>query len=185
MTMKNLGKNCPVSMLYNIVEPDQINVIISLTLLSRMKLPTFIKWTSPFSSSGLLGVVFHSYSNFNKTSCKQPVESLIKHCSLRASDLDLYYLSMFHKKNAKLIWVKYFVVYVTHITCIVSSSNWIMIEYRAVLSNEWAWRLPYVGQKPLRLKQFCTMARFNVCFNIPFPDLISSIIVNKKGNFRN
>ena len=134
MTMKNLGKNCPVSMLYNIVEPDQINVIISLTLLSRMKLPTFIKWTSPFSSSGLLGVVFHSYSNFNKISCKQPVESLIKHCSLRASDLDLYYLSMFHKKNAKLIWVKFFVVYVTHINCIVSSSNWIMIGYRAVLT---------------------------------------------------
>ena len=59
-----------------------INVYISLTLLSRMKLPTFIKWTSPFSSSGLLGVVFHSYSNFDRTSYKQTVENLAKHCSL-------------------------------------------------------------------------------------------------------
>ena len=36
-----------------------INVTISLTLLSRMKLPSFIKWIGPFLSSGLLGVVFH------------------------------------------------------------------------------------------------------------------------------
>ena len=51
-----------------------------------------------------------------------------------ASDLGLYYLSMSHKKNASLIWVNTFVVYVTHISCIVSSSNWIMIGYRAVLT---------------------------------------------------
>ena len=50
-----------------------------------------------------------------------------------ASDLGLYYLSMSHKKNASLIWVNTFVVYVTHISCIVSSSNWIMIGYRAVI----------------------------------------------------
>ena len=52
----------PVSMLYNIAEPDKAynkcHHPLILTLLSRMKLPTFIKWTSPFSSSGLLGVVF-------------------------------------------------------------------------------------------------------------------------------
>ena len=58
----------------------RINVTITSTLLSRMKLHTFIKWTSPFSSSGLLGVVFHLYSNFNRTSCKQTVENLISHC---------------------------------------------------------------------------------------------------------
>ena len=50
-----------------------------------------------------------------------------------ASDLGLHYLSMSHKKNASLIWVNTFVVYVTHISCIVSSSNWIMIGYRAVI----------------------------------------------------
>ena len=52
-----------------------------------------------------------------------------------ASDLGLYYLSMPHKKNAWLIWVvNTCVVYVTHINCIVSSTNWIMIEYRAILT---------------------------------------------------
>ena len=59
-----------------------INVTISLTFLSRMKLPSFIKWTSPFSSSVLLCIVFHSYSNVNRTTCKQTVENLIRLCSL-------------------------------------------------------------------------------------------------------
>ena len=109
-----------------------INVTISLTILNRMKLSTFIKWNSPLSSSGLLCVVFHSYSNYNRTSYKQTVEKQIV-----ASDIGLYYLSMSHKKNASLIWVKYLtiVVYVTHISCIVSSSNWIMIGDRAVLTT--------------------------------------------------
>ena len=51
-----------------------------------------------------------------------------------ASDLGLFYLSMSHKKNASLTWVNTFVVYVTHISCIVSSSNWIMIGYRVGLT---------------------------------------------------
>ena len=59
-----------------------INVTISFTLLSRMKLPTFIKWFSLFSSSRLLGVVFHSYSTFDRKSCKQTMENLIRHYSL-------------------------------------------------------------------------------------------------------
>ena len=49
-----------------------------------------------------------------------------------ASDLGLHYVSMSHKKNARLL--NTFVVYVTHISCIVSSLNWIMIGYRAVLT---------------------------------------------------
>ena len=56
-----------------------INVIISLTLLRRMKLPTFIKYTSPFF---VFCVVEYCYSNFNRTSCKQTVESLIRHDSV-------------------------------------------------------------------------------------------------------
>ena len=96
-----------------------INVTISLTLISRMKLPTFIEWTSPFSSKGLLDVVFHSYSNLIRTPCKQTVENL----QPVASDLGLYCLFMSHKKNANLIWVNTFVVYVTHVSCIVSSLN--------------------------------------------------------------
>ena len=84
MTIKNLGKTvlyqCPIT--WQNQTKRMINVINSLNLISRMKLPTFIKWTSPFSSSGLLGVVFRSYSNFNRTSCKQRLESLIRHCSL-------------------------------------------------------------------------------------------------------
>ena len=59
-----------------------INAIISLTHLSRIKLSTFIKWTSPYSFSGLLGIVFHSCSNFYRTFSKQTVGSLIRHCIL-------------------------------------------------------------------------------------------------------
>ena len=60
MTIKNLGKNCPVSMLYNIAEPDKVydKCHHLLNHLRRLKFPTFIKWTSPFSSSGLLVLFF-------------------------------------------------------------------------------------------------------------------------------
>ena len=52
-----------------------------------------------------------------------------------ASDFCLYYLSMSHKKNASLIWVKYFccLCYLHQLYCFFSS-NWIMIGYRAVLT---------------------------------------------------
>ena len=99
-----------------------------------MKLPTFIKWTSPFSSSWLLGVVFHSYSNFNRASCKQTVESLIRHCSLWRRILVCTICLCPTKRKLGLYGLNTFVVYVTHINCIVSSSNWRMIGYRAVLT---------------------------------------------------
>ena len=70
-----------------------------------------MKWTSPFSSSGLLGVVFHSYQNFNRE-LDQTLQSV-------ASDLGLYYLSMSHKKNARIIWVKYFCFIIMLLTSIV------------------------------------------------------------------
>ena len=98
-----------------------VNVIISLTLLSRMELPTFIKYTCPFSSSELLGVVLHSYLNFNRSSCKQTVESMIRHCSLWRLILACTIYSMSHKQKARLRWVNTFVAYVTYIYCIVSS----------------------------------------------------------------
>ena len=98
---KNIPFQCSIT-LQNQTK-RMINVTISLTILSRMKLPTFIKWNSPLSSSGLLCVVFHSYSNYNRTSCKQTVEK-----QNVASDIGLYYLSMSHKKNACLTCVKYF-----------------------------------------------------------------------------
>ena len=84
-----------------------INVIISLTLLSRMKLPTFIKCTRSFSSLWLLGIVFHSYSNFNRTSCSQTMEILIRHCSLWRPIL-ICTICLCLTKNAWLIWIKYF-----------------------------------------------------------------------------
>ena len=112
-----------------------INVTISLTILSRMKLPTFIKWTSPLSPSGLLGVVFHSYSNCNRTSCKQTVEKLIRHCRMWCLILACTICLCPTKRTLVLYVLNTFVVYVTHISCIVSSSNWIMIGYRAVFNH--------------------------------------------------
>ena len=40
-----------------------------------MEYPTVINWNSLFPIKGLLGVSFHFYSNFDKTICKQKVET--------------------------------------------------------------------------------------------------------------
>ena len=45
------------------------------------------------------------YSNSNRTFCEQTMGTLIKPRSA-ASELGLRYLSMFYKKEARLIWVK-------------------------------------------------------------------------------
>ena len=50
----------------------------------------FINWTGPFLFYGLLGGIFHFYSNLNRTFCKQTVETL----------------SRSHKENARHIWFR-------------------------------------------------------------------------------
>ena len=54
-----------------------------------MEFLSLINWTSPFLFTGLLGDIFHLYSNF------------------AASGLGLHCLPMFHKKDALLTWVNY------------------------------------------------------------------------------
>ena len=49
-----------------------------LTHLCRMYFPIFINWTSPFPILGLLGGMFHFYSNFKSNFCEQTVENLIR-----------------------------------------------------------------------------------------------------------
>ena len=48
-----------------------------------MEFPILIKWTSLFPFWGLLGGIFHLYSNLNRTFCKQTVETLIRCYSLQ------------------------------------------------------------------------------------------------------
>ena len=48
-----------------------------------MELPTLINWMSPFPILGLLGGIFHFYSNFKINLCKQTVENLIRRRLLR------------------------------------------------------------------------------------------------------
>ena len=62
-----------------------------------MFLPTVINLTNLFQ------IQFHS--NFESTFCKQTVETLIRHFA--GSGLGLDCLPMSHKKDARLIWVKY------------------------------------------------------------------------------
>ena len=94
-------------MRYNISEPDKAYDKCHHLLSSFKSNETshFIKWTSPFSSSGLLSVVFHSYSNFNRSSCKQTVENLIRLCILWRLILACTDCLRPTKKNASLIWV--------------------------------------------------------------------------------
>ena len=40
--------------------------------------PILINWMSPFPILGVLAGIFHFYSNFNGTFCKQTVETLIR-----------------------------------------------------------------------------------------------------------
>ena len=65
---------------------------------------------NPFKPNGISHhnqLEHHFYSNFNRTFCKQFVETLIKHRILggAASGLGLHYLLTSHKKDARLIWV--------------------------------------------------------------------------------
>ena len=43
-----------------------------------MDFTTLINWTSSFPFKGLLGGIFHFYSNSNRTLCKQTVKTLIR-----------------------------------------------------------------------------------------------------------
>ena len=70
----------------------------ALTHLSRMDFPISIGRTSLFQILGVLGGIFHLYSNSNRTFCKQTVETA-------ASGLGLYCLHMSHKKDVRLRWI--------------------------------------------------------------------------------
>ena len=133
---KDPWKKYSVSMLYYIAEPDKAYDKCHHLLIPFKSNETshFYQMDQSFFVFRVLGCCFSFLFIFNRTSCKQTVENLIRTLQYVASDLGLYYSSMSHKKNACLIWVNIFVVYITHISCIVSSSNWIMIGYIAVLT---------------------------------------------------
>ena len=61
---------------------DAMSVIylntLRLTHFSRMEFPTDINWNSPYPILGLLGGIFHFYSEFDRTFCKQTVNNLIR-----------------------------------------------------------------------------------------------------------
>ena len=67
-----------------------------------MNLPNLISRMSPLQILGVLGGIFHFYSNFNRIFCKQTVETDQTPRST-ASDLGLHCLPMSHKKDAKRI----------------------------------------------------------------------------------
>ena len=48
-----------------------------------MYFPILINWTSLFPILGLMGSIFHFYSNFDRNICKQTVENLIRRRVLR------------------------------------------------------------------------------------------------------
>ena len=88
-----------------------------LTHISRMDFPTRISTTSPFPILGMLCVfrfcsnfsrtLCKQSSNFNRTLCNQTVETLIRRRVVRrliwVCDAGFF---IFHKKDARLIWVK-------------------------------------------------------------------------------
>ena len=67
-----------------------------------MEIPTVIYLSNPFPFLGLLGGIFHLYSNFERNFSKQTA----------ASDLVLHCLPISQKKDAWLIWVNSYSVHV-------------------------------------------------------------------------
>ena len=61
-----------------------------------MCFPIFINWMSPFPILGLLGGIFHFYSNFKRNFCKPTVENLIRrrvvHCLQMSLKKDRAYM---------------------------------------------------------------------------------------------
>ena len=77
-----------------------------------------------------------------------------------------------------------FVVYVTHIHCILSSSNWIIFGYKAVLTRLIGMMFAICGTKTVTIKIcFFIMTRINVCCNVHFS--ISAYILKEKCDVRN
>ena len=67
-----------------------------------MSFPISISRTSLNHILGVLGSIFHFYSNSNRTFCEQTVG---KPDRSAASDLGLRCLFMPHKKDVRLLWV--------------------------------------------------------------------------------
>ena len=71
-----------------------------------MEFPTFINWTNPIQILGLLGSKFQFHSNFKKVILQANSAEPDQTPRSAASDMVLHCLSMSHKKDARLIWVK-------------------------------------------------------------------------------
>ena len=138
--------------------------------LSQMKLQTLIKWTRPFSSSGLLGVVFHSYSNFNRTSYKQTVENLIKLCSLWRLILACIICLYVPQKERQSNMGKYFccICYSHQLYCcfIELDTKWILSDFNHMQRHG----VCHMWDRTFTIKAGFAMARNNVCFNVSFLD---------------
>ena len=98
-------------------------------------------------------MLFFININFNRPSCKQTVEKPIRHCSLRRLILACTMCLCRTKRTLVLYGLNTFVVYVTHISCIVSSSNWIMIGYRAGLTIYIGMAFAICGTEPVTIRK--------------------------------
>ena len=82
---KEPWKNCSVSMLYNIAEPDKAydKCHHLLNLFKSNETSNLCQMDESIFVFRVFGCCFfHSYSNFNRISCTQTVENLIRHGSL-------------------------------------------------------------------------------------------------------
>ena len=78
----------------------------TLTHLFRMEFPTVINWTCKFPFLGLLGGIFHCYSNLDRTIYKQTVETLIRRRVFRRLIRVCTVYLFFYKSTIDIIGVK-------------------------------------------------------------------------------
>ena len=79
-------KYCPVLMLYNIAEPEKANDKCH-HLFNPFKSNETSHFYQMYQSIFVFRVAGYCYSNFNRTSCKQTVESLMRHGSVVVDSL--------------------------------------------------------------------------------------------------
>ena len=84
MTIKNLGKNCPVSMPYNIAEPDKVygKCHHLLNTFESYGTSHFYQMDQSIFVFMVVWCCFSFLFKFDRISCKQTVESMIRYCSL-------------------------------------------------------------------------------------------------------
>ena len=67
-----IGRGFEIYCFYGLICRRREDCLVYFILFRRMYFPILINWMSPFPILGLLGGIFHFYSNFKRKFCGEP-----------------------------------------------------------------------------------------------------------------